>query len=117
MIAQHPHTTANPRQLTYRITCLLVLAAIASGTDACAPYRVEYMEDALRQATQSELVHKFGYPQRLKRTKSGEQVWEYDFQGGERTCVTYAVTFNAEDELRQWERRECRKEPPPSKAR
>ena len=117
MIALHPHTTANPHQLIYRVTCLLVLAAIASGTAACTPYRVEYMEDALRQTTQAELVHKFGYPHRLKRVKNGDQIWEYDFQGGESKCVTYAVTFNAEDELQQWERRECRNEPSPSKAR
>ena len=49
-------------------------------------------------------------PQRLKRLKNGDQIWEYDFQGEESKCVTYAVTFNAEDELQQWERRKCRKE-------
>jgi hypothetical protein len=97
---------------------LLAIAVVVTiGLNSCSPYRVEYMEDTLRQATQSELVHKFGYPQRLKRAKNGEQVWEYDFQAGERVCVTYLVTFNTEDELRQWERRDCRKEPPPSKAR
>jgi hypothetical protein len=87
------------------------------GVTSCAPYRVEYMEDALGQATQAELVHKFGYPQRLKRVKNGDQVWEYDFQGEEKKCATYVITFNAEDELRQWERRDCPKEPSPSKPR
>ena len=38
-------------------------------------------------------------PQRLKRLKNGDQIWEFDFQGEESQCVTYAVTFNAEDEL------------------
>jgi hypothetical protein len=91
-----------------RITChLLAIAGISMAMDSCAPYRVEYMEDSLRQATQAELVHKFGYPQRFKRVKNGDQVWEYDFQGGETECVTYAITFNPEDELRQWERRDC----------
>ena len=96
---------------------LAVAVVVTMGVNSCAPYRVEYMEDALRQTTQAELVHKFGYPQRLKRDKSGDQVWEYDFQGGEGKCVTYLLTFNAEEELRQWERRDCRKESPPSKDR
>ena len=94
-----------------RITCnLLAIASLTIATHSCAPYRVEYMEDSLRQTTQAELVHKFGYPQRLKRVKNGDQVWEYDFQRGETAeCVTYAITFNPEDELRQWERRDCPK--------
>lgn len=29
----------------------------------CTSYRVEYMEESLRQTTQAELVYKFGYPQ------------------------------------------------------
>jgi len=93
-----------------QITCaLLATAGLAIAMHSCAPYRVEYMEDSLRQATQAELVHKFGYPQRLKRVKNGDQVWEYDFQKGEADCVTYAIIFNTEDELRQWERRDCPK--------
>jgi hypothetical protein len=117
VIPQHPHTEADGRQFTRQLIWLLVMAAIAGGTNACIPYRVEYMEDALQQATQAELVHKFGYPQRLKRLKNGDQVWEYDFQGEERKCVTYAIMFNPEHTLRQWERRDCQKEPPPSRSR
>ena len=96
---------------------LVVLAMSAFAVSSCAPYRVEYMEDALRQTTQAELVHKFGYPQRLKRVKNGDQVWEYDFQGEERRCVTYVVTFNPDDELRQWERRDCARQPAQEKSR
>ena len=102
-----------------RITChLLAIASVAIATHSCAPYRVEYMEESLRQTTQAELVHKFGYPQRLKRVTNGDQVWEYDFQRGESAeCVTYAITFNPEDELRQWERRDCSKARSGSKVR
>jgi hypothetical protein len=74
---------------------------------SCAPYRVAYLEESLRHATQSELIHKFGYPQRLRRVKNGDQVWEYDFQGKDSECASYAITFDAEDQLRHWERREC----------
>ena len=88
-------------------TSALLAIGIAISVSSCAPYRVEYMEEALQQSTQAELVQKFGYPQRLKRVKSGDQVWEYDFQSKEKQCVTYVVTFNSEDELRQWERHAC----------
>jgi hypothetical protein len=104
-------------RLRLATSCLLAIACIAVGLSACAPYRVEYMEESLRQATQAELVHKFGYPQRLKRVKNGDQVWEYDFQSGERQCVTYVVTFNVDDELRQWERRDCSQQQLGSKRR
>lgn len=103
--------------LLHTIICLFALVGAVVGVNSCAPYRVEYMEDALRQTTQAELVHKFGYPQRLKRVKNGDQVWEYDFQEGESKCVTYAVRFSAGDELQQWERRDCRQAQPPSKTR
>lgn len=96
---------------------LLAITGIVIAMASCAPYRVEYMEDTLRQTTQAELVHKFGYPQRLKRVKNGDQVWEYDFQKGETECVTYSITFNPEDELRQWERRDCPQLHPGSKLR
>ena len=74
---------------------------------SCAPYRVEYMEESLRRTTQPELAHKFGYPQRLKRLKNGDTMWEYDFQGRESQCVSYAITFDQEEQVRHWERRDC----------
>ena len=93
-------------RMNFTAACALA-TGMAISLSFCAPYRVEYMEDALRQTTQAELIQKFGYPQRLKRVKSGDQVWEYDFQSKENECVTYVVTFNNEDELREWERHAC----------
>jgi hypothetical protein len=93
-------------------TLILVVAMTC-----CAPYRVDYVEDSLRDVSQAEVVHKLGYPQRLKRAKNGDQVWEYDFQGKENECVTYVVTFTPENELRQWERRDCPQEGRRSKSR
>jgi len=95
---------------------LISIAGIAAMLGSCAPYRVEYMEDALRQTTQQELIHKFGYPQRLKRVKNGDTVWEYDFQGKGSDCATYTLTFDPQDELRQWDRRDCPQDHPESKA-
>ena len=90
---------------------VLAIVGIVVGLSSCAaPYRIDYVEESLRQATQADVIQKLGYPQRLKRTKNGDQVWEYDFQGKERQCVTYLVTLTPEDEVRQWERRECPQE-------
>jgi hypothetical protein len=94
---------------------MVVIAIVVCSCSS--PYRVEYLEDALRQTTQAELVQKFGYPQRLKRVRNGDQVWEYDFQGKARNCVTYVLTFNPDDELRQWERRDCTQQGPQSRPR
>src|SRR5262245_34934937 len=76
------------------------------------PYHVEYMEDSLRQTTQPELIHKFGYTQRLKVAQNGNTIWQYDFQGKGQDCANYVITFTAEEELRQWERRDCNRQPP-----
>jgi hypothetical protein len=104
---------ATTHHLPIVVACALAGLIIALGS--CTPYRVEYMEESLQQATQAEVVQKFGYPQRLKRVKNGDQLWEYDFQGEERKCVTYVVTFNTDDTVRQWERRDCAREQPRSK--
>lgn len=94
-------------RLSTTTTYALAIVGFVAGMNSCAPYRVNYVEESLRQATQADVIQKLGYPQRLKRVKNGDQVWEYDFQGKEKQCVTYLVTFTSEDELRQWERREC----------
>ena len=99
---------------TQRLPSGLFLGAIgllALSTACSTPYRVEYMEEALRQTSQEELIHKFGYPQRLKRTKADEQVWEYDFQGKGSACASYTLTFDQEQQLRGWERRACKTSP------
>ncbi len=98
----------NVRIESLLMPALIVVAMIAG---ACAPYRVEYLEESLRHATQAELIHKFGYPQRLKLVKNGDQVWEYDFQGKGLECASYAITFDSEETLRHWERRDCRTSP------
>jgi hypothetical protein len=90
-----------------RIAALALILSAIGALNSCGPYRVAYLEDSLRKATQEELIQKFGYPQRLKRVKNGDTVWEYDFQGRDTQCVSYAITFNAEEELRHWERRDC----------
>ena len=86
---------------------LLTAASIIIVVASCTPYRVEYMEESLRHMNQAELVHKFGYPQRLKRVTNGDQVWQYEFQGKESECALYVITFDPHEELRSWDRRDC----------
>jgi hypothetical protein len=94
---------------------LLTAASITIAVASCGPYRVEYLEDSLPHTTQAELIHKFGYPQRLKRIKNGDTVWEYDFQGQGSQCASYAITFDPDDHLRDWTRRNCGAVPSGSK--
>lgn len=97
---QHLHRSA-------RFSFLLFTLGIVVLLTSCGPYRVDYMEDSLRRASQQEIIHKFGHPQRLKRTKNGDTVWEYDFQGKGSECASYILTFDPEDELRDWKRKDC----------
>ncbi len=88
---------------------IVSLVGLLALLQACSsPYRVEYLEDSLEQATQEELITKFGYPQRLKRTKQGGQVWEYDFQGKETECASYIIMFDQQEKIQQWNRLDCR---------
>lgn len=89
---------------------LLILTWITVGfaLPACTPWRVEYLESSLEQDSQADLIHKFGYPQRFKRLPNGDTVWEYDFLGRGDRCASYILTFDTQDHLRQWERRDCR---------
>lgn len=34
-------------------------------------------------------------------------MWEYDFQARKSQCVSYAITFDQEEQVRHWERRDC----------
>jgi hypothetical protein len=96
--------TRHFRQSVFLLTWIAVVLAFA----ACAPWRVEYLESSLEQDSQAELIHKFGYPQRFKRLPNGDQLWEYDFLGRGDRCASYVLTFDTQDQLRQWERRDCR---------
>lgn len=70
--------------------------------------RVEDFETAIGQLTQSDLTHRFGYPQRLKRLPTGAEVWEYEFLAGQSRCVGYRVFFDTELRSQKWESITCR---------
>ncbi|NJL16370.1 MAG: hypothetical protein HC938_03415 [Nitrospira sp.] len=57
---------------------------------------------------QDELIHRFGYPQRLKRLRSGTEAWDYEFLSGHSRCVGYRVFFDADRQSKRWEHIACR---------
>ncbi|NGZ04150.1 MAG: hypothetical protein CV090_14005 [Nitrospira sp. WS238] len=70
--------------------------------------QVEDFETSIGRIGQAELVHRFGYPQRLKRLGSGAEVWDYEFLSGGSRCVGYRVFFDEDQQSRSWERIPCR---------
>lgn len=76
---------------------------------ACShPPRVEDFESSIGHLTQAELTRQFGYPQRVKKLKTGDEVWEYEFLAGNSRCAGYRVYFDQELFSRRWELAACR---------
>lgn len=70
--------------------------------------QVEDFEASIGRIDQDELVHRFGYPQRLKRLKSGTEVWDYEFLSGNSRCVGYRVFLDEDRHSQRWEPIPCR---------
>jgi hypothetical protein len=98
------------RLFLFQTLAPVLWASLLLATAACVSAHVDYLEGALRQPSQEELIQKFGYPQRVKRAFDGATVWEYEFVQLDDRCTRYILTFDAEDHLRQWERQDCRQE-------
>jgi hypothetical protein len=75
---------------------------------SCSHPRVEEFEASIGRTTQDELVHRFGYPQRLKRLPAEGEVWDYEFLAGNSRCVGYRVFFDPELRSQRWEPMACR---------
>ena len=79
---------------------------------ACShPSRMEEFKHGIGRLNQSELTRQFGYPQRLKRLSTGQEVWEYEFLSGRSRCVGYRVFFDEDGRSRKWEPQDCRSVP------
>ena len=72
----------------------ILLAVLISFLSSCVTPRVEEFESSIGIATQDELIHQFGYPQRLKQSPNGTEVWDYEFLAGRSRCVGYRVYFD-----------------------
>lgn len=89
-------------------TCVvLLLGVFLLFLCACAGPRVEEFESSVGIVTQDELIHRFGYPQRLKQTLNGTEMWDYEFLAGRSRCVGYRVYFDQDRRSQRWEQRDC----------
>lgn len=89
------------------IVLVLLLGVVLPFLSACAGPRVEEFETSIGVATQDELIHRFGYPQRLKQSPNGTEVWDYEFLAGQSRCVGYRVYFDQDRRSQRWEPRNC----------
>jgi hypothetical protein len=85
---------------------VVALVAAVSLT-ACAPWRVEYLRDAVDRATQDEITTKLGPPQAARELATGETVWRYLSYQGDLLCLEYILRFDQAGILRQWTRQGC----------
>jgi hypothetical protein len=69
---------------------------------------MENLEAGIGHLSQDDLIRQFGYPQRLKKLPSGNEVWDYEFLAGNSRCVGYRVYFDEEQRSRRWENTACR---------
>ena len=76
---------------------------------ACAhnPH-VDEFEESIGKVSQDELVRRFGYPQRMQKLPSGNEVWGYEFLAGQSGCVGYKVFFDDHLRSQRWESAPCR---------
>jgi hypothetical protein len=70
--------------------------------------RLEEFETGIGHLTQDDLIRRFGYPQRLKKLPTGNEVWDFEFLAGNSRCVAYRVFFDEDQRSQQWERTACR---------
>jgi hypothetical protein len=85
---------------------MIALAAVLSLT-ACTPWRIEYLRDAVNQATQDEITIRLGPPQAARELANGETVWRYESYQGDLLCLEYILRFDQSKILRQWTRQGC----------
>jgi hypothetical protein len=86
---------------------LLILCCLATLLVSCSKPRVDEFEASIGQITQDDLIHRFGYPQRLKKLPTGSEVWDYEFLAGNSRCVGYRVYFDQDRRSQRWEARDC----------
>lgn len=80
----------------------------------CAPERQVFLEQAVDQATQQDIVNRFGTPISVGRLRDGREVWTFRDTGpgysrdmGAGFCREYVLTFDDRQILRRWWRQGC----------
>lgn len=82
---------------------LLSLLVVSCST----PPRVEDFENSIGHVSQDQLIHRFGYPQRLKLIRPDIEVWDYEFLSGRSRCLAYRVYFDENQRSQRWEPIAC----------
>ena len=85
-------------------SCVVLLMYAGCAYDP----RVEEFEASVGKASQDELIRRFGYPQRMQKLATGNEVWSYEFLAGQSRCVGYKVYFDEELRSQRWESTSCR---------
>ena len=89
-------------------TCsLLFSVCLLSLLLSCSHPRVEEFEASIGQIVQDDMTRRFGYPQRLKKLRTGNEVWDYEFLAGNSRCVGYRVYFDENRRSQRWEPLDC----------
>ena len=87
---------------------LLFPGCLLSLLLSCSHPRVDEFEASIGQIAQDDMIHRFGYPQRLKKLPTGSEVWDYEFLAGNSRCVGYRVYFDEDRRSQRWEPLRCR---------
>lgn len=77
---------------------------------SCSRPRVDEFESSIGQISQDEIIRRFGYPQRLKKLRTGTEVWDYEFLSGNSRCVGYRIYFDEDRQSTRWDPLECQAE-------
>jgi hypothetical protein len=85
----------------------MVALVAAFSLTACTPWRMEYLREAVNQATHDEITTKLGPPQAARELANGETVWRYQSYQGDLLCLEYILRFDQAKMLRQWTRQSC----------
>jgi hypothetical protein len=84
------------------------MALIAAfSLTGCAPWRMEYLREAVNRATEDEITTRLGPPQAVRELTTGETVWRYQSYQGDLLCLEYILRFDQARILRQWTRQSC----------
>ena len=74
---------------------------------ACTPFKVSYLEEVTRKATQEDIIQKWGPPTESHDLESGESAWGYRFKSfssmaSRVVCEGYDLLFDANRVLTKW---------------
>lgn len=93
---------------------LTIILIICFSFTSCTPWRVDYLIQAINQATQDDITKRLGPPHFTRMLDSGEEVWTYQYSGvvvgqtgGSSYCKEYILTFDKDKILRNWLRQNC----------